>query len=50
MDFIGTNDPTEIILEMISAITDSYISIYDFDGASSLFFHTSTSIRTDFEL
>ena len=50
MDFIGTNDPTEIILEMISAITDDDISIFDVDSFSSPFFHTSTSVRTDFEL
>jgi hypothetical protein len=30
--------------------TEDDISKNDFDGVSSLFFHTSTSIRTDFEV
>ena len=39
-----------ILEKMISAIYIDDISIYDFDGFSSLFFHTSTSISTDLQL
>ena len=38
MDFIGTNDPTDIILEMISAITHDDISIYDLTAFLRRFF------------
>ena len=34
MDFIGITGSTEIILKMISAITEDDISIYDFDSFS----------------
>ena len=63
-DFIGTLDSTEISLKLTSAFMEDDVSIYDLDGVSSLFsachwrvigvsslfFHTSTSIRTDFEV
>ena len=39
-----------ILEKMISAIYIDDISIYDFDGFSSLFFHTSTSVRTNFKV